>query len=69
VILAEAHGWTPEQIDRMDPDFITELFAYKDARATHQEADADRTDEQRKAEQRRRTISRKLNKMDRRGNK
>lgn len=34
--LADAHGWTPEQIDVMDPDFITELLIQKTARADYQ---------------------------------
>lgn len=26
-MLAAAHGWTPEQVNRMDPDFITNELA------------------------------------------
>lgn len=28
VILAARFGWTPDEINRMDPDFVDELMAY-----------------------------------------
>lgn len=65
-MLAEAHSWTPEQVNQMDPDFIDELFAQKRARADHALAESGLTDEQRKAKQRRREIARKIEIMNRR---
>lgn len=46
-MLAEAHNWTPDQVDAMDPAFIAELLAYKQARAQ----DAALTPEQRETRQ------------------
>jgi hypothetical protein len=36
--LADEHHWTPEEITRMDPDYITEQLARIEARADHIEA-------------------------------
>jgi hypothetical protein len=47
VLLAESHNWTPEQVDRMDAQFIAELFALKTARSDHEARQADMTPEQR----------------------
>lgn len=65
VLLAEAHDWTPEEIDRLDPDFIAELLAEKQAKAEHDEAESELTLEQRKAKQRHRSIRRRLKILDR----
>ena len=40
VMLAERHHWTPEQIDRFDPDFVEELMAHHTAKAENEAADA-----------------------------
>ncbi len=34
--LAREHHWTPEQVDRMDPDFIDELFIQAAAQSDHE---------------------------------
>jgi len=36
VNLAEAHNWTPAQVDALDPDFVDELLLAKQARADHE---------------------------------
>ena len=41
VALAERHGWTPEQINRMDPDYIDELLVRLKALGDVQEAEAE----------------------------
>jgi hypothetical protein len=42
VHLAEAFQWTPDQVDRLDPDFIVELIAKMNARAEHQKLQQER---------------------------
>lgn len=65
-MLAESHNWTPEQVDRMDPGFIDELFAYKQARADHEATLADLTPEQREKRQKAMITKRKIQMMKRR---
>ena len=42
VALAEHHNWTPDVVDRLDPDFILELLTFHDARGDHLEAERER---------------------------
>jgi hypothetical protein len=42
VSLARAHHWTPEQVGRMDPDFLEELSACMQAEAKIQKQEADK---------------------------
>jgi hypothetical protein len=51
-MLADAHGWTPAQVDAMDPDFIFELSCFKTAQAQYAERERERA--QREAERKRR---------------
>jgi len=54
-MLAEAHGWTPDQVDALDPAFIDELMLAKQARQDHQLLSMDSKDNpQLKREQNRR---------------
>ena len=39
VMLAERYHWTPEQVDRLDPDYIDELLMRMSAEADYQEAE------------------------------
>jgi hypothetical protein len=40
VTLAVKHNWTPEQVSRMDPHFVNELFMRHEAEADYQAAEA-----------------------------
>jgi hypothetical protein len=51
-MLADAHGWTPAQVDAMDPDFIFELSCFKTAQAQYAERERERA--QREADRKRR---------------
>jgi hypothetical protein len=51
-MLAVAHGWTPAQVDDMDPDFLFELNCLKDAQA--QRAERERERDEREAGRKRR---------------
>lgn len=55
--LATRHNWTPEQIDRMDPDFVDELMIARTAQQDHELLTADSKDnpELKKAQAKRRT--------------
>jgi hypothetical protein len=39
VTLADRYQWTPEQVDRMDPDFVDEMTAYMNAAVDHGNAE------------------------------
>jgi hypothetical protein len=43
-MLADAHGWTPAQVDAMDPDFIFELSCFKTAQAQYAEKERERAE-------------------------
>lgn len=66
VMLAEAHGWTPEQVDRMDPQFIAELFAQKTAKGDYEAQQADDDPKKQEARRKRYITERKLNIIKRR---
>jgi len=51
-VLAEKYQWTPEQVNRMDPDFIEEVLAR--TRAEAEIAEARRKEDERKANRRKR---------------
>ncbi len=51
VMLAEWYHWTPDQVGRMDPDFIDEIFARKRAEVEHQKRQEARAKRERKARQ------------------
>jgi hypothetical protein len=51
VLLADTYQWTPQQVDGLDPDFLTELLAKITARADH--ADMQRKRDEAKQKRRR----------------
>lgn len=64
--MGHEHNWTPEQIDRMDPQYIAELFAYKTARGDYEAQQADDDPKKQEARRRRYITERKLNIIKRR---
>lgn len=52
VMLAERYHWTPEQIDRLDPDYIDELLIRMSVEAEYQEAERKKAERERKREAR-----------------
>jgi len=50
------HDWTPEQVDRLDPDFVNELVMAKQARADRQLFSIKDPDKDQKAQQTRRKV-------------
>jgi hypothetical protein len=48
VMLAERYHWTPEQVDRLDPDYIDELMIRISVEAEHQEIERKKQERERK---------------------
>jgi uncharacterized small protein (DUF1192 family) len=45
-MLAERYHWTPQQVDALDPDFVTELSARINAGARQQEIQRKRQEQE-----------------------
>jgi hypothetical protein len=52
VLLADTYQWTPQQVDALDPDFVTELIAKLNAKAQHQQTQQKRREEEAKRRKR-----------------
>lgn len=63
-MLAERYQWTPEQVDRLDPDYIDYLLARIAAESDYQESERKKAERERKRAERQGKGSRKGEDVD-----